>query len=46
MDKTLKNSCGKRGCKVITLPSCKIVAIPNELVCDENKSFEKLKKVA
>jgi hypothetical protein len=46
MDKTLKNSCGKRGCKVISLPKCNFVAIPTELGCDENKSFEKLRKVA
>lgn len=43
----MRNSCGKRkGCLIVELPICKIVAIPTELVSDENKSFEKLRKVA
>ena len=45
--KYMKNSCGKRkGCLIVELPICKIVAIPSELVCDNNESFEKLRKVA
>ncbi len=45
MDKTLKNSCGKRGCKVITLPTFKI-GIPLNLPCEENNSYERLKKAS
>jgi hypothetical protein len=44
----ITNSCGarKRGCKVIGLPTCLIVAMPKEIVCDEIESYERLKKVA
>lgn len=47
-DLNMKNSCGarKRGCKVIGLPTCLIIAMPKEIVCDEIESYERLKKVA
>jgi len=44
----ITNSCGarKRGCKVIGLPICLIIAMPKQIVCDEIESYERLKKVA
>jgi len=46
--KAKTNSCGARrkGCNVVNLPTCKIIAMPNNIGCDEIESYKKLRKVA